>query len=363
MFHGSYLPHQVQFLLKPITLMPIANTLEKERLIQSGKKHYSEMLSPESPPSSEYLALFHAACEQNLPQMAQDCVRLAALIAERHAKIPVLVSLARAGTPIGVVLQHILSRHYQQSVAHFSISIIRDRGIDNNALCYILQQGFESEQMVFIDGWTGKGVIKRELDRFISMFNQQYQTNIQSDLYVLSDLAGVSGYAASCEDYLIPSAILNACISGLVSRSVLNEQIGKEDFHGCVYFTEFMPYDLSQAFIQQLTRLTDDLQQHGLSATQPLNINTEKAAKINQAFLAYMMQQYAIDDVNLIKPGIGEATRVMLRRAPQLLLLRDKNAPAVQHLCRLAAEKNIPIETHISLPYQAAALIKDIHHA
>ena len=76
-----------------------------------------------------------------------------------------------------------------------------------------------------------------------------------------------------------------------------------------------------------------------------------------------MMQQYAIDDVNLIKPGIGEATRVMLRRAPQLLLLRDKNAPAVQHLCRLAAEKNIPIETHISLPYQAAALIKDIHHA
>ena len=362
MFHGSYLPYQVQFLLKPISIKPIANTLEKERFIQSGEKHYSEMLSPESPPSPEYLALFQAACEQNLLQMAQDCVRLAALIAARdEPSLPVLVSLARAGTPVGVVLQHILSRHYQQPIAHFSISIIRDRGIDTNALEYILQQGFAPEQIVFVDGWTGKGVIKRELDRFIAQFNQQHHTHIRSDLYVLSDLAGVSGYAASCEDYLIPSAILNACISGLVSRSILNEQIASHDFHGCVYFAEFAPYDLSQTFIQQLTALTDVLQQHGLPAAQA--IDTAAAAHTSQTFLAHIMQKYAIHQVNFVKPGIGEATRVMLRRVPQLLLLRNPHAAAVQHLCRLATEKNVPIATDAHLPYQAVALIKDIRHA
>lgn len=362
MFHGSYLPHQVRFLLKPIQLVPIANTLDKERLIQSGRKHYSEMLSPESPPSPEYLALFHEACQQNLPQMAQDCVHLAALIAAKYRQqLPVLVSLARAGTPVGVVLQHILSRHYGQHITHFSISIIRDRGIDTNALRHILQLGFQAEQIVFVDGWTGKGVIKRELDKFIAQFNQQHHTNICPDLYVLSDLAGVSGCAASCEDYLIPSAILNACISGLVSRSILNEQIGEHDFHGCVYFQEFAPHDLSQSFVQHICALTDELQQHGLPAVQP--IDTAAAARTSQQFIAHTLQHYQMHNVNLIKPGIGEATRVMLRRAPKLLLLRDKHAPAVQHLCRLAAEKNIPIAVQADLPYQAAALIQELHHA
>lgn len=362
MFHGSYLPHQVQFLLKPIALTPVANTLEKERLIQSGQKHYSEMLSPESPPSPEYLALFYEACRQNLPQMAQDCVRLAALIAARAGdKLPVLVSLVRAGTPVGVALQHILSRHYQQQIAHFSISIIRDRGIDNQALLYIMQQGFQPEQLVFVDGWTGKGVIQRELRRSIAQFNQQYHTHISADLYVLSDLAGVSGWAASCEDYLIPSAILNACVSGLVSRSVLNEQIGAHDFHGCVYFAEFAPYDVSQTFIQQLTALTDDLQQQGLPTAQP--IDTAQAAQTSQAFIAHMMQRYGMQNVNFVKPGIGEATRVMLRRVPRLLLVRDKQAAAVQHLCRLAAEKHVPLQEEANLPYQAAAFIQEVHHA
>ena len=42
MFSGSYVAADVQFLLRPIS---IENTTieEKERLIQSGKKHYSEM--------------------------------------------------------------------------------------------------------------------------------------------------------------------------------------------------------------------------------------------------------------------------------------------------------------------------------
>ena len=60
-FHGSYLPQQVQFLLKPISVETVADTAHKEALIQSGRRHYSEMLSPEAPPSPQYLALFQAA--------------------------------------------------------------------------------------------------------------------------------------------------------------------------------------------------------------------------------------------------------------------------------------------------------------
>lgn len=355
-FHGSYLPHQVQFLLKPIEMQLMEDVKEKERLIQTGAKHYSEMLSPEALPSPAYWALFERACAQHLPQMAQDCRQLAALIA-RERQAPVLVSLARAGTPVGVALQAILSRHYGWQVPHFSVSIIRDRGIDANALRYILQQGFASEQIVFIDGWTGKGVIHRELCKAVADVNRREGVNLSSDLYVLSDLAGVTPFAAGSEDYLIPSAILNACVSGLVSRSILNEQIGATDFHGCVFFKEWAAHDVSQRFIRDLL---NHVPQGDLPPAQPLP--TAERAQQNRDFIAAMQAEFAIGNVNLIKPGIGEATRVLLRRQPQRLLLRDADLPAVQHLRQLAAEKQVAIEIRPRLPYLATALIQKRNH-
>ena len=60
----------------------------------------------------------------------------------------------------------------------------------------------------------------------------------------------------------------------------------------------------------------------------------------------------------LIKPGIGEATRVLLRRVPRALLLRDAAEPAVQHLAWLAREQQVPVETQATLPLRAVAIIQ-----
>ena len=54
-FSGSYRQEDVEFLLTPMALEPILDLAEKERMIQSGQRHYSEMLSPESLPSPAYL--------------------------------------------------------------------------------------------------------------------------------------------------------------------------------------------------------------------------------------------------------------------------------------------------------------------
>ena len=64
-FSGSYRQEDVEFLLTPMALEPILDLAEKERLIQSGQRHYSEMLSPESLPSPAYLALFQSAFAAN----------------------------------------------------------------------------------------------------------------------------------------------------------------------------------------------------------------------------------------------------------------------------------------------------------
>lgn len=357
-FSGSYRSGDVSFLLKPLDLLDFVAIPEKEKLIQSGQRHYSEMLSPESLPSERYLDVFRQACDANMARMAQDCLTLANLIAARRTGAIALVSLARAGTPVGVVLKHLLAAMGRE-VMHYSVSIIRDRGIDQVALEHILAQGHAPESIVFIDGWTGKGVISRELDAAIAEFNTRRGTAIDGGLYVLSDLAGSAACAASCEDYLIPSSILNATVSGLISRSILNESIGPGDFHGCVYYRQFEAHDQSQRFADELVArsLAYSLALAPVQGT-PAPMDKALAATVSRNYMQAALKQHGIDDINMVKPGIGEATRVLLRRTPRLLIVRDAAAVDVAHLVLLAQEKNIPVVVDPALPYHAVSLIR-----
>ena len=355
-FSGSYRSGDVSFLLKPLDLTDFVDIHDKEKLIQSGQRHYSEMLSPESLPSERYLHVFRQACKANMARMAQDCLTLAQLIAARRTGAITLVSLARAGTPVGVVLKHLLTSMARE-VSHYSVSIIRDRGIDQVALEHILAQGHAPESIVFIDGWTGKGVISRELEAAIAEFNARRGTCIDGGLYVLSDLAGSAACAASCDDYLIPSSILNATVSGLISRSILNDSIGPGDFHGCVYYKQFEPQDQSQRFADEL--IAHALKLPGAqSAGTPAPMDKQLAAEVSRNYMQGALALHGIVDINMVKPGIGEATRVLLRRSPRLLIVRDSDAVDVAHLVLLAQEKNIPVMVDPALPYHAVSLIR-----
>ncbi len=253
---GSYLDGDVDFLLKRLPLADFVDVAEKEALIQSGRRHYSEMLSPERAPSARYLALFDEACRVNGERMARDCLRLAALIAaapQRPRDAGLAGARRHAGRrrPQAPAAQSV----FERAATHYSVSIVRDRGIDANALRHILAQGHAPESIVFVDGWTGKGVIARELADSIARFNAAHGVALDAGLHVLADLAGAAAVAASCDDYLIPSSILNATVSGLISRSVLNEAIGPDDFHGCVLYDALAAQDRSRSFVDTLERL------------------------------------------------------------------------------------------------------------
>ncbi len=353
-FSGSYRAGEVDFLLTRLPAREFTDVLEKERLIQSGQRHYSQMLSPEKPPTPRYMAVFEDACRANNLRMAADCLHLARLIADRREGAVTVVSLARAGTPVGVVVTRLLREVFSREASHYCVSIVRDRGIDAAALRHILASGHAPESIVFVDGWTGKGVIARELALSVSAFNTLHQTRIDAGLFVLSDLAGAAACAASGEDYLIPSSILNATVSGLVSRTVLDERIGPDDFHGCVYYGEFAPIDASQRFADALVGLARAMKD--MPPAVPLD--AQAASTRSHAYLDRAMARYAIADVNLIKPGIGEATRVLLRRVPRLLVLRRRGMPDVAHLEVLAEEKQVPVEIDPQLPYHAVSLIR-----
>ena len=83
------------------------------------------------------------------------------MLAER-SRAPVLVSLARAGTPVGVLMRRWARHRHGLDLPHYAVSIVRGRGIDANALRWLAAH-HDPADVVFVDGWTGKGAITREL--------------------------------------------------------------------------------------------------------------------------------------------------------------------------------------------------------
>ena len=358
-FSGSYHADEVEFLLTPTTIEDTPIEL-KEHLIQTGQKHYSELLTLETLPAPEYITLFHNAMTLNQDQVAEHLLSLAKQIVTTRPSGITLVSLARAGTPIGVLLKHILRIYFNINVPHYSISILRDVGLDTIALDYILQR-HTPESLVFVDGWTGKGIIVEQLADSLAEFKAVSGVEIPAELYVLADLCGKAKVAATTEDYLIPSCILNSTISGLVSRSINNKsKANANDFHGCVYYEQYREHDLSGYFIETILERVAELWPDFTYLEQSINTNSSAQMARSEQFITDLMDKYTVSHKNYIKPGIGESTRVLLRREARLLILKDFESAATQHLRWLAESKVIPIQVINDMPYQAIALIKEI---
>lgn len=369
---GSYLASDVTVLLDIVDKDAVADVpvSQKEALIQSGQRHYSDMLTLEDAPTAMHEQLYQQALEQGTTRTATDIVNLAyALhhIFQQTVSLQcplILVSLVRAGLPIGVLLQRALAdadSSYALPSVHYGISIIRDRGLDTVALQMILDAHPESP-IVFVDGWTGKGAIYQELARSLDVFSNPNHPNFANifhqgknviPLLTLADPAGVAWLAASEEDWLIPSGLLNSTVSGLISRSLYTEP--QSGLHRSVFYDNLVAVDHSLAFVEQI-----DSTRRSLS-TSPQYLQTFEQPRYQTADLIDMLAaEYDISNRNRIKPTIAEATRAILRRDPECILLATADHPGTVLLRHLCSERNINITVLGAkiLPYQAITLIK-----
>ena len=369
-FSGSYLPSEVTLLLDIVSADSVndISPTQKEALIQSGQRHYSDMLTLEKPPSATHEALYNQALMAGKQRMANDVTSLAFSLHQLfHAFVSasqplILVSLVRAGLPIGVLLQKALSdasASYALASQHYGVSIIRDRGLDPVALQYILQQHPHSP-IVFVDGWTGKGAIYGELQRSLAQITdkrQQAQLFHQGDgvipLVTLADPAGVAWLSASNDDWLMPASLLNSTVSGLISRTLYREP--SDGLHQAVYYDKLQPWDRSGEFIQTIDALR-----------QQTPLPTPLTGKLlptftTQSVIDDLAARFAISNRNRIKPTIAEATRAILRRDPEYVLVNEmadgQDTALLRHLCK---EKNIQLIADASIaPYQAVTIIKN----
>jgi pyrimidine operon attenuation protein/uracil phosphoribosyltransferase len=354
---GSYKKEDVTWLLKDLSDVQLeAPTEEREEAIQAGDAHYAESLPVEFTPSDEYQELFFESLEKNKQKLAEAVALVSEQVFTLKKGNPVLVSLARAGTPVGVLMKRYLEKAYNHDVPHYAISIVRDRGIDYNALAYIAAH-HNPEDVIFVDGWTGKGAITKELSDALDLYESHTGIRFSPELAVLADPGSCVRIYGTRDDYLIPSACLNSTVSGLVSRTVLNTQlIGENDYHGAKFYAEFAPNDVSNKFIDAVaSEFTEKLFTTAREASEN-HVITEPDWS-GWKMVTQVSEEYGINNVNLVKPGVGETTRVLLRRVPWRILVRPQDKAGLKHILLLAEQRGVTVEERADLPYACIGLI------
>lgn len=212
---SSYNENDVQILLKDITgLVEPLSADVREKKIQTGTP-YSEMLPLEYKPTPKYMEAYQYALTSYAEATADAIGVLAEKLYQKKGDSLTLVSLARAGIPIGILIKRYLRNKYRVEVDHYAISIIRGKGIDKNAVNYILERK-PSASIQFVDGWVGKGAILSQLKEALHDY-----PSVDKELGVVSDPANLTDLCGTHDDILIPSSCLNATVTGLISRTFL----------------------------------------------------------------------------------------------------------------------------------------------
>lgn len=358
---GSYREKDVTFLLRDISNYALeTKTEEREKLIQSGF-HYSEFLPVEYQPTEEYVALFHNTLEKYAKRIAVAVGVVAEQIKEMNGlENLVLVSLARAGTPIGILIKRYLSYKYQVDIPHYSISIIRGRGIDETAINYIFYYHPQAK-IQFIDGWTGKGAITQELEEACKKYNSTHENKIAANLAVLADPGHCVSIYGTRDDFLIPSACLNSTVSGLISRTVLNHRfMEKEDFHGAKYYKELADVDVSNLYVDTIEREFKNTEKEVQETLKALEKEDRAPSWKGLKSVELIQKIYDIHNHHFVKPGVGETTRVLLRRIPWKILINPNHANDLTHIFMLAKERDVPIEEFTEMSYSCCGIIKEL---
>lgn len=358
---GSYARQDVSWLIKDLSFASLeAPDAEREANIQSGRASYAESLPVEYEPTPEYQALFREALDRSATRLAHHIGVVTEQVLKLRGGAPVLVSLARAGTPVGILMKRWARAMHGVELPHYTMSIVRGLGMDQTALGYLAAR-HRPEQIMFVDGWTGKGAIARELAAAVGRFEQSDGAAFPPDLAVLADPGHCVRIFGTREDYLIPSACLNSTVSGLVSRTVFTtDLIRPGDFHGAKFYSGLNRNDVSRAFLAAVEEQFAAVRDEVLAATASFPADGQDLPDADWsgwAAVEDISRRFGINNMNLVKPGVGETTRVLLRRIPWKVLVRPDAAEDVAHIRLLAAQRGVEVLDVPELPYSCVGLI------
>ena len=95
-----------------------------------------------------------------------------------------------------------------------------------------------------------------------------------------------------------------------------------------------------------------------LSAGQPPTPPNRSLTFAGRQVVSRIQAEFGLPSQHLVKPGAGEATRVLLRRLPWLVLVRPDRRDMLEHLLLLAKERGVEVMDYPDMPYSCVGLVK-----
>ncbi|TQL69892.1 RNA binding Pelota-like protein [Nocardioides albertanoniae] len=319
-------------------------------------------LPVEGQPDEAHQELFATALSGSAERVAYAVGLVTEQVLARRGPDAVLVSLARTGTPIGVLMRRWAQRVHGLDLPHYALSIVPGRGVDETALAYLAAH-HDPAHVMFVDGWTGKGAIARELASSVEKANATLHAHLSSpfspELAVLADPGRAVSTYGTRDDFLIPAACLNATVAGLVSQTIIDDDLtGPNDFHGAMFYPDLASADVSKKFIDMIaarfpivrTRIMRDIDAHlGGDHT---------ATWAGWDAVETLAEKFGVGDLDHLKPGVGATTWMLLHGELSKILVNPARDADVAHVKRLAQERGVPVERVTDLPYACVGLVR-----
>jgi hypothetical protein len=303
----------------------------------------AEGSSPEFVPSPWYMAAVRRLIEDEAHTLAQLVGTLGERLLARRGDGLVLASIARAGTPAGILVRRWLAYRHGLDVPHYSLSVAGGR-VDANAIAW-LNERHDPSRIHFLDAWTSKGTIQRTLTEAVEAIGAP---GLDPSLAVLADPGWCTDRFATRADVLLPLACLGAGVSGLLGATMAAPEEGGGAFHRAPWFRDLAAHDLSNDLIAAAVAAFPSVDVDRRDGPDPLPDHRGMR-------WARALAERSGADLHLINIGLSESTRAFFRRSPELLLVRA-GGDGAELAIRLAQERGVPVREEAALPVRAAVI-------
>ena len=130
-----------------------------------------------------------------------------------------------------------------------------------------------------------------------------------------------------------------------------------EEYHGAVYYEHLLNEDESYRFIENVEKYFNNTNKKLIPSEYEKDENFKGIDEVKE-----IAKEYNIEDINKVKPGVGETTRVLLRRVPDRVIVNKNTTEKeyLKHIYQLANDKNVPIEYRELKKYNVIGIIKDV---
>lgn len=358
LLRGSYPSDDVTVLLTDLTgrvaPQPMADVARLARRT-AGRGHRG-VVPVEDPPTAATQALFEELLAAGAREVALLSCVLARRVADAHPGEVVVVSIARAGTPVGVILHRLLRDRYRRRSSHYSISLVPGLDLDVDALRLILGR-HPPHALRFVDGWSGKGGIARLLSAELARVEPLLGARFAPELALLADPGRATTLCATRDDVLIPSALLNATVSGLFSRSLVCDLLGPGDPHGAVRYPDLAVWDCSARFVDTVCAAAERIGEEEVGRAGRSTARAGRPDFHGWAFMEGLAEEFGMPSmVSFVKPGLNETCRALVARRPARVLVDPaRRSAALDVVVRLAHERGVTVEER-PMPYAAIGL-------